>query len=102
MKNCIDYTLGYLKCQEYGSISRAPAVDLTPILKPWLFRSWAMDIIGEIRPSSNKWDSYVLVATDYFTKWLDAKFYKTIGQNDVINFVKAHIIYDFVYPKVLL
>ena len=29
-----------------------------------------MDLIGKINPTSSKGHSFILVATDYFTKWV--------------------------------
>lgn len=78
---------------------RVSGADLSPIVNPWPFRSWGIDIIGEIGPSSSKGDAYVLVATDYFTKWVDAKSYKVICQINVINFIKVHVIYRFGIPQ---
>ena len=35
------------------------------------FERWALDFIGSINPSSNQ-KSYILVATEYVTKWVEA------------------------------
>jgi len=39
-------------CQRYAGIQHKPAFELYPIIKPWPFRGWAMDIIGKIYPRS--------------------------------------------------
>lgn len=44
--DCIKYARGCRACQQHGSIQRAPASEIHPIVKPWPFRGWAMDIIG--------------------------------------------------------
>ena len=49
-------------------INRALASELKYILKPWPFRGWAAEAIGEINPASSKKHSYILVVIDYFTK----------------------------------
>ncbi|KAI4330401.1 hypothetical protein MLD38_028691 [Melastoma candidum] len=51
--------------------------------------------IGEIRPSSSNGDSYILVAIDYFAKWVEAKAYKNITQSEVIEFLRSSLIYRF-------
>jgi hypothetical protein len=44
---------------------------MNPIIKPWPFRGWAIDRIGQIYPPSSKGHKLVLVAMDYFTKWVE-------------------------------
>nr|AAX94878.1 retrotransposon protein, putative, unclassified [Oryza sativa Japonica Group]ABA92250.1 retrotransposon protein, putative, unclassified [Oryza sativa Japonica Group] len=65
-------TRGCEACQRFGNVQLAPAAVLNPIIKPWPFRGWALDFIGQIYPSSSKGHRFVLVATDYFTKWAEA------------------------------
>jgi hypothetical protein len=36
------------------------------------FRGWGIDLIGQINPPSSKGHKFVLLATDYFTKWVEA------------------------------
>ncbi|XP_059629725.1 uncharacterized protein LOC132272639 [Cornus florida] len=43
----------------------------------------------------------MVVATDYFTKWMEAIPLKTYKQPTVINFIKNHIIHRFRIPKTL-
>jgi hypothetical protein len=53
-------------------VQTVPASMLHPIVKSWPFRGWGLDFIGEIHPSSSERHRFVLVATDYFTKWTEA------------------------------
>ena len=69
-----------------------------PIVKPWLFRGWGIDLIGQIFPSSSKGHKFVLVATNYFTKWVEAIPLKVASSANVIEFVQEHIIYRFGVP----
>jgi hypothetical protein len=71
---------------------------MNPILKPWPFRGWGMDMIGKIKPLSNKGHQYILVITDYFTKWVEAIPMKSVTWKDVINFIKEHVIHRFGIP----
>ena len=48
-----------------------PAALMHPIIKPWPFRGWGLDFIGQTNPPSSKGHRFVLVATDYFTKWTE-------------------------------
>ena len=60
-----------------------------------------MDIIGQINPASSRGHHYILVATDYFTKWVEAAPYKKISSVDVISFVKEHIVHRFGIPETI-
>ncbi|WVZ76831.1 LOW QUALITY PROTEIN: hypothetical protein U9M48_024760 [Paspalum notatum var. saurae] len=66
----------------------APAGPLNPIVKPWPFRGWGMDMIGQLNPPTSKGHKWILVATDYFTKWVEAVPMKNVTVKDVVNFVK--------------
>lgn len=69
------------------------------IVKPWPFRSWAMDVIGMIYPPSSRGHRYILVATDYFTKWVEAVPLKEVDQAAIIKFLNEHIIHRFGIPE---
>ena len=43
-----------------------------------------MDLIGEIYLTSSKGHNFILVATNYFTKWMKAVPLKKVEQKDVI------------------
>ena len=66
---------------------------MNPIIKPWLFRGWEIDLIGQIYPPSSKNHKFILVATDYFTKWVEAIPLKNVTSKEMIEFIKEHIIY---------
>ncbi|XP_050919286.1 uncharacterized protein LOC127136808 [Lathyrus oleraceus] len=54
LKDCIEFAKGCQECQIHAGIQHAPASELHTIIKPWPFRGWALDLIGEIRPNSSK------------------------------------------------
>ena len=99
LSDFINYSKGCQQCQKHGSIQRIPVVELHSILKSWPFRGHAMDLIGKIYPASSKGHNFVLVATDYFTKWVEAVPLKKVEQKDVIQFIKQHIIHRFGIPQ---
>nr|GEV91749.1 hypothetical protein [Tanacetum cinerariifolium] len=61
----------------------APGGPLTPITAPWPFYKWGIDIAGPFSegPGNVK---FLIVAMDYFTKWIEAKAVATItgGQSN--------------------
>ena len=44
----------------------------------------------------------MIVATDYFTKWVEAIPMKKVEQKDVISFIKEHIIHRFGIPQTII
>ena len=58
-----------------------------------------MDLIGKIYPSSSKGHCFILVATDYFSKSVEAVPLKKAEQKDVIQFIKEHLIHRFGIPQ---
>jgi hypothetical protein len=72
LEDCFEYYKGCQDCQKFGNIQRVPASALNPIIKPWPFKGWGIDLIGQINPPSSKGHKFVLLATDYFTKWIEA------------------------------
>src|SRR6185437_13120878 len=72
-----------------------------PIIKPWPFRGWGLDFIGQINPPSSKEHCFVLVATDYFTKWTKTVPLKNMTHKEVIEFITEHIIHRFGIPQTL-
>jgi transposase InsO family protein len=50
-------------------------------------------------PPSSKGHKFILVATDYFTKWVEAIPLKIASSANMIEFIKEHIIYRFGIPQ---
>jgi len=63
---------------------------------------WALDFIGFINPSSSEGHKFILVATEYYTKWAEAIYLKIAIQKHVINFIKEYIICKFGVPQKLI
>nr|AAK92596.1 Putative retroelement [Oryza sativa Japonica Group] len=95
------YYKGCQDCQKFGAIQRAPASAMNPIIKPWPFRGWGIDMIGMINPPLSKGHKFILVATDYFTKWVEAIALKKVDSGDATQFVQEYIIYRFGIPRTI-
>nr|GEV85971.1 reverse transcriptase domain-containing protein [Tanacetum cinerariifolium] len=64
-------------CQIHRPVTRHPQQSLTPITAPWPFYKWGIDIAGPFPEGSGK-VKFLIVAMDYFTKWIEAKAVATI------------------------
>ncbi|XP_038690528.1 uncharacterized protein LOC119989207 [Tripterygium wilfordii] len=96
--DAIDYVRRCDKCQRFAQIPRMPPEKLTPIVAPWPFMKWGMDIVGPL-PKASGQRQYFLAMTDYFTKWIEAESYSLIKDLDVKKFVWKNIICRFGVPK---
>ncbi|KAK1652354.1 hypothetical protein QYE76_070159 [Lolium multiflorum] len=101
LEDCFKYYKGCQACQMFGKIQMVPASAMNPIIKPWPFRGWGMDMIGKIHPASSKGHEWILAITDYFTKWVEAVPMKKVKSEDVIKFVKEHVIHRFGIPQTI-
>jgi ribonuclease HI len=101
LEDCFEFYKGCQDCQKFGNIQRVPASTLNPIIKPWPFRGWGIDLMGQINPPSSKRHKFVLLATDYFTKWVEAIPLKKVTSENMVEFVKEHIIYRFGIPETI-
>jgi hypothetical protein len=89
------------KCQRFTNVPRVPPKESTPITSPWPFAQWGLDIMGPF-PVGTKQAKFLVVAIDYFTKWVEAKPLATISEKNAKNFVWKGIICRFGIPRVLI
>jgi hypothetical protein len=101
MDDCVKYQKSCEACQRFGNIQLAPSSVMNSNGKPWPFKGWGLDFIGEIHPRSSKGHQFILVVTYYFTKWTEAVPLRNMTHWEVINFVQEHIIYQFGVPQTL-
>ena len=68
---------------------------------PWLFAQWGLDIV-EPFPKAVGNKRYLLVGTDYFTRWVEAKPLANIRDMDVKKFIWKNIVTRFEVPHSLI
>jgi hypothetical protein len=51
--------------------------------------------VVESLPKSSKGHLYILVATDYFSKWAENATLKEVKKETVVNFIRTNIIYRY-------
>nr|GEZ93465.1 reverse transcriptase domain-containing protein [Tanacetum cinerariifolium] len=81
-------------CQVYHPVPRNPQQPLTPIMAPWPFYKWRIDIAGPFPKGPGK-VKFFIVAIDYFTKWIEAKVMAKITGGQVKKFVWDNIVCCF-------
>ena len=85
-------------CHRSGGIlaKEAGPLQLVIILEP--FEQWGIDIIGEINLNSSLQHRYILTATNYFTRWVEAVPLRKVNEDVVINFLQEKIMTRFGVP----
>ena len=85
-------------CQVYAKSQKLPPKELYTMTAPWPFATWGIDIIGKISPKASNGHQYILVAIDYFTKWVEAESYAELDAKALARFLKKNIICRFGVP----
>ncbi|XP_070008527.1 uncharacterized protein [Nicotiana sylvestris] len=86
--DCIQYVQKCHRCQIHADGIKVPPNELNATSSPWSFAAWGMDIIGPVEPAASNRHRFILVANDYFTKWVKAVSYKAVTKKVVANFVR--------------
>ncbi|XP_047326474.1 uncharacterized protein LOC124930156 [Impatiens glandulifera] len=98
----VNYVRIYHQCQIYANLKHTPASLLYNMISPWSFSTWGITIIGKIYPHASNRNEFILVAIDYFTKWVDVVSYKVLKSSQVPKFIRTSIIARYGFPDALL
>nr|GEW60670.1 reverse transcriptase domain-containing protein [Tanacetum cinerariifolium] len=96
-KDARDMIRKYSDCRIHRPITKHPQQPLTPITALWPFYKWGIDIAGPFPEGPGK-VKFLIVAMDYFTKWIEAKAVATITGGQVKKFVWDNIVCRFGIP----
>ena len=89
------------QCQRFTLNIYQPGGVLNPLFSLWLFAQWGLDIVGPfLKAVGNK--RYLLVGTDYFTKWVEAEPLVNIKDADAKRFIRKNIVTWFGIPHTLI
>ncbi|WZZ27195.1 hypothetical protein YC2023_010596 [Brassica napus] len=80
------------KCQRHAPMIHQPTQKLSTISSPYPFMKWSMDIVGPLVPSGPAQLRFLLVLTDYFTKWIEAEAFSNVTSTTVTIFIWKNII----------
>ena len=97
LKEMLEYVKKGDQCQKFAPNIHQLGGVLNPTSKPWPFTQWDLDIVGHFpKAVGNK--RYLLVGTDYFTKWVEAE--PLANSRDVAakKFVWKNIVTQFGVP----
>src|SRR3954468_9839273 len=89
------------KCQRHADMHLAPPNGLKSLSSPWPFSTWGMDLLGPF-PVGSYQNKYLVVAVDYFTKWIEAEALAKITSQNVLRFYKRNILARFGVPQAIV
>ena len=79
----MDYVKSCHNCQTHANLNNVSPNELYSMTSPWLFSVWGIDVIERISPKASNGHEYILVAIDYFTKWVETTFYSILKAKHV-------------------
>jgi hypothetical protein len=87
-------------CQKCARDQKQPS-SLTQLIQPtWSLQRWGLDLLGSLPPAQGNL-RYVVVAVEYFSKWIGAKPLATITSVIVQKFFWQNIVCRFGVPKAI-
>jgi hypothetical protein len=87
-------------CQRCARDQKQPS-SLTQLIQPtWPLQRWGMNLLGPLPPAQGNL-KYVVVAVEYFSKWIEAKPLATITSATLHKFFWQNIVYRFGVPKAI-
>ncbi|KAG7583597.1 Ribonuclease H domain [Arabidopsis suecica] len=89
--DCVRFAQRCKRCQLHAPLIHQPSELFSSISAPYPFMRWSMDIIGPLHRST-RGVQYLLVLTDYFSKWIEAEAYASIKDSAVNTFIWKNII----------
>ena len=101
LKDAQVYVKSCDKFQRFSNLIRQPSEELTPMMAPWPFAQWGLDIMGPFSTALRQL-KFLVVGIDYFTKWVEVEPVATIMEKSICTFVWRNIIYKYGIPKVLV
>ncbi|VFQ69607.1 unnamed protein product [Cuscuta campestris] len=100
-KDCEEYVRKCPTCQQFQNVPGRPATNYTPISSVIPFSRWGIDIVGAL-PKEVGQARWIVVAIDYFTKWVEAEPLAGITGRQMIDFVGTNILCRFGVPKQII
>jgi hypothetical protein len=89
--DCVKYAKKCRQCQIHSNLSHLPPKELYNITLPWRFSVLGIGIIGKITPNASNGHEFILVAIDYFTKWVEVASFSVLKAKHVARFIKSNI-----------
>ncbi|KAK8957146.1 hypothetical protein KSP39_PZI000272 [Platanthera zijinensis] len=100
-KNAAELVQKCKSCQLHANMSHQPLVALTALQGAWPFAQWGIDILGPLPVVSGQ-RKFIIMAIDYFTKWVEVEPLAKITEENAKQFVWKNIICRFGIPAIII
>ncbi|GKV12104.1 hypothetical protein SLEP1_g23299, partial [Rubroshorea leprosula] len=89
------------KCQFFAHLTHQPAEELTSLTAPWPFAQWGIDLLGPFVKAVGG-ATHLVVAIDYFTKWVEAKPLSCLTSRRIEDFLFSSVICRYGIPNQII
>ena len=86
IKDSVNVVKKYVKCQQHAHFHVTPTKELLVIMSPWPFRKRGINLLGSFLVTLGQ-VKYLIIAIDYFTKWVEVESLSTITVAQAWRFV---------------
>ena len=87
------------QCHIFYGKRKVVSLPLNSISVEAPFQQWGLDFIGGINPNSSGYHRWILIATDSFTKWIEAIPTRRATNAVIMGFLEENILARFGCPK---
>lgn len=96
--DCAELVKHCHNCQAHGNLSHVPPRELQGLSEPWPFSAWGIDMIGEIKPQASNGHRFIVVAVDYFSKWIEAESFRNVTAKTMAKFIAQNLVCRYGMP----
>jgi len=96
-----NYVRKYPQCQMFAPASNRPSSDLHTLRSLWPFMRWGLDVARPL-PRAQPQLRFLLLTTDYFTKWIEAISLSEVSGQQIVKFLWQNIVCRFGIPHTII
>ena len=100
--DALEYIRSCDACQRQGKPLASAHWPLTPIMPLAPFEKWGIDYVGPFIATKQRRNKWIIIATDYATKWVEAEATRKGDAEVTATFLFNNIITRFGYPLELV
>ena len=97
-KDTYQYCQTCHECQKTGGLPKSVSTKLITTLLAEPFMKWDLDFLGPVKKTRHTRKRYILVATNYATKWVEARALRTNSAQETAHFLYEAILTRFGCP----